>query len=311
MFVAALLLLVSWIGFIDALSSSSQIRAPTTQVKVSIQRHVPALSTPVEARREFLDYVWEHGGGLPILIRPKTTREKTDGLETTLQRRQLLPILMEEELLETTPEIGDSSIRCQLQYQVKHGGLLSSEIVPDSHLGTVTFATDTSQDGGITLTWDVTFDTREASRTFLWQFITEQTIRDSCNNFQAAYATPRIYQRTTMLSHSKYLPELTPEIAMDQWLQFCWKEGSGSPLPIPPVQMGSDVRWIIPPFLKERLVSTNTVKSQNGKADYAEVRYQVDNPSLFTYQVHSHRGRVRFVSIDDDTADTSNLVRME
>ena len=293
-------------GFAKALSTNLPSAPAHTQVKVCVERQLPALSTPEQARKEFLKFVWEHGGGLPILVLPRKTREETLDLETTLQRRKLFPILMEEELVLTTQSSDSASVSttpCQLQYQVTNGGLLSTEIVAGSHLGTVTFAPQ--QDTGIiTLTWDVVFDTKEASRTFLWQFVTEQTITDSCNNFQMAMAVPRLYQRTTMLSFdSKSLPaSTTPEkFMMDEWMQFCWREGSGFPLPLPPIiPNGDEVRWIVPPFLKERLLSTNTRATVKGTNKLcSEILYQVDNPSIFTYQVHSHRGRIRFLPVQD------------
>lgn len=294
-------------GFAKALSASLP-DAPANQVKVCIERQLPALSTPERARKEFLKFVWENGGGLPMFVLPRKTREKTPDLETTLERRKLFPILMEEELVLKTQSSDSASVStttsCQLQYQVKNGGLLSTEIVPGSHLGTVTFAPQ--QETGITsMTWDVVFDTKEASRTFLWQFVTERTIKDSCNNFQMAMAVPRLYQRTTMISfNTKSLPaSATPEkFMMDQWIQFCWREGSGFPLPFPPIMPnGDEVRWIVPPFLKERLLSINATATVEGSNDLcSEILYQVDNPSIFTYQVHSHHGRIRFIPVSDD-----------
>eukprot|EP00545_Synedropsis_sp_CCMP1620_P007716 CAMPEP_0119028092 /NCGR_PEP_ID=MMETSP1176-20130426/38314_1 /TAXON_ID=265551 /ORGANISM="Synedropsis recta cf, Strain CCMP1620" /LENGTH=218 /DNA_ID=CAMNT_0006984151 /DNA_START=1 /DNA_END=657 /DNA_ORIENTATION=+ len=102
---------------------------------------------------------------------------------------------------------------------------------------------------------------------------------------------------------------------MNKWLKFAWKEGSGLPLPIPPIQVG-DARWLVPPFLKEQLLSAITINNDNNSSASkiqhcgAEVQYQVDNPSLFTYQVHSHLGRIRFFSDRNDN-NNSGAVRME
>ena len=80
---------------------------------------------------------------------------------------------------------------------------------------------------------------------------------------------------------------------------FCWKESAGLPLPIPPVRTG-DVRWIIPPFLKERLVSKEVKKGMDGSVQAGELYYQVENANQFTYQAFSHRGRVHFLpSVDN------------
>jgi len=236
---------------------------------------------------------------------------------TKLQKRQLWPLFIKEELMlpmHDNDESSSSNSFQLLQYQVTDCGLLSKEIVPNSHLGTVSFAKQTtaidpndnssrsssSSSSMITMTWNVTFETKEPSRTFLWQFITEQIISHTCNNFQAVMAIPRVYQRTTLLKSQDVT--MTPQLVMEKWIQFCWKQGAGFPLPIPPVQTeGGNVRWIIPPFLKERLINTKTTTTGAGSNENCELQYRVKNPGLFTYQVHSHRGRVRFLSKSQDT----------
>lgn len=308
----------------------------TRGVKVQILRLLPNLSTPSDARRIWLQYVWEQGGGLPLFIATKASRSATSRpqLETTVQRRLLLPIGMEEELV--LEEKGDDVINiddilaaneedewCKITYQVKNSGLLATEIVPDTHLGTVTFArsTTTSEGQQIQMTWDVTFDTTSDSRTFLWQAMTERTITDTCNNLVAKLATPKLYTRHTILrpknnnnnnyNNDQDVPSetmMTPQSMMEEWIQFCWKEGAGFPLPIPPILVGREVRWIVPPFLRESLVSAktvaNTIKDPTSTNRVAEIQYRVDNPSLFTYQVHSHCGRVQFLVPDDDRDTT-------
>lgn len=273
---------------VEGFSSSSQ-----QQVKVRVERHLPSLSTPQGARQAWFDFVWEKGGGLPLLgVLPQQKREPTDNLETTIERRMLIPIGMEEQLI--VPPHGDEDYAstnnsAHVKYQVTKGGLLSTEIVPDSHLGVVTFELD-PQNGGTMMRWDVNFDTTEPSRTFVWQAVTERTITDTCDNFQASVATPDLYQRTTCLKSPG--KTIAPEQAMDQWVQFCWKQGGGFPLPIPPIIV-DDNRWIVPPFLKERLLSTET------KGDMAEIQYQVENPSQFVYQVYTHRGRIQLTPRND------------
>jgi hypothetical protein len=344
------------------------------KVKVQIRCFLPPSilsTTPQEARRAWLEFVWEKGGGLPLLgVLTETSRTATKDLETTVLRRRLLPIFMVEELITEEEEeetmLGDSESStgstsphrsCQVKYQVKNGGLLSTEIVPNSHLGVVTFEQTSTDDGiVIELIWDVTFDTTAASRTFLWQAVTERTVTDTCRNFQATIAIPKLYRRVTRLPITKkYYAQnkrnndndndnddddknssiLLLQQVMDDWIQFCWREGAGFPLPIPPIQAPSitskhnnnsqerTTRYIVPPFLKETLVSAKildspeTTNDNNPSSSHAaEIQYQVDNPSLFTYQVHSHRGRVRFFLEEDhandkDTTTTNTTDRKE
>lgn len=245
------------------------------QVKVCVQQSLPTtLKTPQEARRAWLDYVWEKGGGLPFLRVIPKQESTTLELETTVQRRKLFPIGMEEELL-AVEEDDKIDGTCQVQYTVQDGGLLSTEIVPGSHLGVVTFTyspppdnkgdEEARKEGVVQLVWDVTFDTTSASRTFIWQAVTKQTISDTCNNFQAAMAVPKLYSRQTMLKLSPKMKSAILKTAasnndddarrilqhvMDEWIQFCWKDGAGFPWPVPPIfPKGQDTRWIVPPFL--------------------------------------------------------------
>ena len=243
-----------------------------------------------------------------MLVIPSSADDRAQE-EQQQRRRRMLPVGMEETLLEESEE---KEGLYQLKYQVTKGGLLASEIVPGSHLGTVSFEQlavdqkegDSAASKTTRMVWDVTFDTMEEGRTGFWQAVTENTISETCNNFQASVATPKLYRRIT-----KLIPpdnkKITFEQIMQEWMSFCWEEGAGFPLPIPPICVGEkkDARWIVPPFLKERIVSSKVVNRRDDdddtSASYAELIYQVDNPSWFTYQVHSHLGRVRFQSNDE------------
>ena len=290
---------------IDALTA-----AVTSQRNVNVRREylLPNLRSSEDARKKWLDFVWEKGGGLPLLgVISRESRQSTLDFETTVQRRMLIPIGMEEELIIDTAGSSDDNVdlrsSVQVQYQVVNGGLLSTEIVPSTHLGTVTFS-PIGESKDITMVWDVTFDTTSVDRTGLWQAVTERTITDTCKNFVASLETPRIYRRTTIL-RPQAGKTLTPEETVEKWVDFCWKEGSGL-LPIPPLNI-ENVRWIIPPFLKEKLVSKSVQKDEDGSIVAGEINYQVENANLFTYQVYSHRGRVQFVpSIDSN--GTINMI---
>mmetsp|Transcript_20141 Transcript_20141/g.24828 ORF Transcript_20141/g.24828 Transcript_20141/m.24828 type:complete len:391 (+) Transcript_20141:212-1384(+) len=151
---------------------------------------------------------------------------------------------------------------------------------------------------------------------------------------------PNLYTRHTILlsrhhpplAEGSSLPILSTKEVMNRWIEFCWEGNAGLPLPIPPLTFGekeNKVRWIIPPFLKERIISlsstslleddidlkymqgkTNNMETKTSDADntdmseqsrtMCEIIYKVDNPGLLTYQVHSHLGRVRFIPIFDE-----------
>jgi hypothetical protein len=304
------------------------------QVKVTVENHYPTLSSPKEAQDSWLSFVWNKGGGLPALVIPsdnndndkKVNKEEISSNEGDAfikspklksSSRLLLPLFMKEELITSTyDEDNDESdtSEIELKYVVTDAGLLSSEIVPFTHLGTVTFAPCLEGQGGISITWDVTFDVTESSRRSFWQVFTNQMITDSLNNLSSYVAAPILYTRRTRLTSKPDSTLLTPKVAMEKWIDFCWKDGGGLPLP-PTLNYDQDdgkVRWVIPPFLKERIVSYGEVKTENvdsvdvdGHKSYppCEIIYTVDNPGITTYQVHSHLGRISFVPVFDNNSD--------
>ena len=230
----------------------------------------------------------------------------------------------------------------EVKYKVTDAGLLSTEIVPFSHLGTVQFSSSSSplssvsstnnkltSATGVTMIWDVTFLVTASSRRSFWQIFTNQMISDAINNFSSFVAIPKLYTRRTKLiqvfnsndndnhrhdennndlnNKKQNQLELSPKDVMDKWIQFCWKGGAGMPFP-PPIHYNENningdnvvqvpVRWIIPPFLKERITSSTCYydKKDEKEKEYCELCYTVDNPSIFTYQVHSHQGRIQFI----------------
>ncbi len=310
-----------------------------SSVQVVVKRDYPSLSSAKEARDAWLSYVWSDGGGLAAWVIPKDN-DKQNGVDggssaardtkklpfSFPSRRLLLPIFMEEELISSN----DYDYSCEdetneeeivLKYIVTDAGLLSSEIAPNSHLGTVTFTptlhSELEKGIGITMMWDVTFDVITSSRRSFWEAFTNKMITDASNNLSAYVATPILYTRRTRLANVDL--NLTPKQTMEAWVNFCWKGGGGLLLP-PPLcfdqeQGGSNgsgnVRWIIPPFLKERILSTTCRTQEEGeeesddKSTVCEILYTVDNPSIFTYQVHSHLGRVRFYNSKESSSSSS------
>ena len=297
--------------------------APSSRVQVRREVHLPNLATPSEAKRTWLAFVWEHGGGLPLVVAPIETRSQTDYLETSLQRRMLLPIGMQEELITNSTSSSSSSSSSSstrpdhesvdsetapIYYRVTNAGLLANEIVAGSHMGSVCFTLDPNN-MGTRIIWNVSFDTTSANRAFIWQAVTEQTIGDSCRNLQAATANPIQYQRVTFLRYpNNNHTHVSADQAMEDWIAFCWNRGGGLPTPLPPLRFNENKdRWIIPPFLHEQLISTAIERNTQGLPVSAMLQYRVVNPGWFTYQVFSHRGTVTFQQYDDE----SDSIRME
>ena len=265
--VGALLLLIA------AVSTST---ASTSRVAVRITQALDV--SAASAKAAFLDYTWRRGGGIPGLI----TNEG--------EARTLWPLRLEETLLPTTAE---DTVR----YTVTANGVLSIDLLPDTHSATVAFADDTDG-GGCTLSWDVAFDV--AARASFWEQFTQASVGAAAASLASHVATPLLYTRRMRLAASV-------DATLEQWLQFVWDEGGGLPLPPPlPLDRGDPStrsgrsRVIVPPFLRERV--------QYVDAQARELRYTVDNPGWLTYQVHSHAGRVRFLEVDDVSSVATEMV---
>ncbi len=288
-------------------------------VQVVVQRHFPHLTSSLEAKNSWLSYVWNKGGGLPIWVIPRYIgNEEEDDISNNMvselhinKSRLIFPVLMEEKLIYDGYD-QDESKDIVVKYKVTNAGLLSSEIIPNSHSGTLSFSSSSSSGGqvsGVSMTWKVIFDVTNPSRRDFWQFITKNMITDASNNFSSYLATPILYIRRTKLYSKPDSSLLTPQLALESWKEFCWKEGAGMPL-VPPLIFDKDdaeVRYIVPPFLKERILSSKCVTKYARNSDdindvddvdefrpYCELVYTVDNPGITTYQVHSHIGRITF-----------------
>lgn len=254
---------------------------------VSVKVTRPLAVNPTKAREAWFSYTWEHAGGLPGLFLPK----ESDDARTRL----LVPFFAEETILQdeeiTTVEESDEEI---VRYTLtKLGPIWASEIQPDSHMGVVCFAPN--RDGeGCTMTWSCTFTTLK--RRWLWQAVTQQMIGSACDNLASYVATPQMY------THITRLVGCTPKRAMEEWATFVFQEGGGLPINPPFVVTSAkdkteqNVEILrIPPFLREKIVSVD-----DNDTNACTLGYKVLNPGLFTYQVHTHAGRVRFVQRDED-----------
>lgn len=239
------------------------------KVSVHASRTLSSVS-PTEVLEAFQEYTWKKGGGLPVHVIHNHEKE-----------RILVPLMATEELSIEDHNEGSQS-QLSLSYQLRElGPIWRSEIVSDSHIAKVTFEKDNKD---TILTWDVEFITKRNQK--LWEFITQQMIDQACNNLQTYCAKPILFSHKVEMHTDRNSVELS-----DQWFEFVWKNGGGLPLPIAPIALTSDyhTRMIAPPFLVEQI---NSIESKPGRC--AQVVYTVKNPSIFTYQVHSHIGRVYF-----------------
>jgi len=239
-------------------------------VCVRVVRRLPV--GPTDARDAWLEYQWQGGGGLPVIV-----------LLQPESKRVVAPLLLEETLLNASGVTSSEEI---LGYTVSGCGLLTTELEPGSHSATVRFL-PTNGSTACEMCWDVAFRTQQ--RQWLWQGVTERMIGDAADNIASYLATPLLYTRRMTFA----APSASK--ALQEWIEFVWNEGGGLPVPTPILLNEGNARgegrtrMIVPPFLKERIVSVDA-------KDFS-VTYTVDNPGLFTYQVHSHRGRVRFHDI--------------
>lgn len=259
------------------------------KVSVCITRRIPNVR-PIEAFQGFLDFTWKKGGGLPVFC--------IVDKETPLKRNLLL--LGEEILLNSTHTHKDSDRNIVQEYKLTTlGPVWKSEIEAGSHLGVVSFSSfdEDKLNGcsGIEMTWNVSFST--LNRQSFWQLVTESSISDACDNLVAYVSEPILMTKRLSIQ-----TQFSPEALAKEWLEFVWRGGGGLPLPLPPFALGGNGhdRIIVPPFLIERILEINET------SEYTDIIYTVVNPSLITYPVFTHLGRVRFQRSGDLRGSNSN-----
>ncbi|OEU09943.1 hypothetical protein FRACYDRAFT_248195 [Fragilariopsis cylindrus CCMP1102] len=269
----------------SAFSSSSNDRSSSTtssrKVNVCETRKIPGVSI-TQAYQGFLDFTWKKGGGLPVLL----IVDKDNPSKRNL-------FLLGEEL----------------------GPVWKSEIEEGSHTGVVSFTSFEDEEeegvnsnndgyrhsssGGAEMTWNVSFQT--LNRNNLWQSVTESSISDACDNLVCYLSKPLLMTKRVSICRRRRQTQPQPQpqqllnhkVLAKEWMGFIWRKGGGLPLPLPPIPLRSDWndRMIVPPFLIERIVEINETSS-----DYTDIIYTVVNPSIVTYPVYTHLGRVRFQS---------------
>ena len=273
-------------------SLSTQLNQLNPQeVRCVVSKEFPSV-TPIEAREAWLNFTWTNGGDLPIII------QKVEHNGNVLRRRRLLPLLAEETLLEdddvNVPMTADE--RLVMQYKLTEmGPFWKSEIKEDSHLGTLSFSpsseTGKLSDVGCKMIWNVTFVALK--RQSFWEAVTQNTISDACNNLESFLAEPIKFTLSTDIS-----TEAKPSVIEESWFDFIWRNGGGLPLPpaLPLDERGFQ-RLLIPPFLKERIIS----RANKSDSEMGEIYYTVDNPGLIF--LHNHLGRITFSSVEGEAND--------
>lgn len=114
---------------------------------------------------------------------------------------------------------------------------------------------------------------------------------------------PRLFTMSSNICGTQ--GKIDAKYARDECLEFVWMKGGGLPLP-PPLPYGETVdkhRHIrrnllrIPPFITESIIETHESKEKAG------FRYTLNSPgwATFPFLMHSHVGRVEFLTIDDDS----------
>ncbi|MGK3734172.1 MAG: hypothetical protein ACI90V_001009 [Bacillariaceae sp.] len=296
-----------------AFSSSGAGGRSSSSRKVNVceTRKIPGVSV-TQAYQGFLDFTWKKGGGLPVLLI----------LDKDNPSKRNLFLLGEEVLLNNTSSTAttthnddddkennnynNNNNKIVQEYKLtKLGPIWKSEIEQGSHTGVVSFTSfeadeeeesNNNNDGscrrhssssvGTEITWNVSFQT--LNRKSLWQSVTESSISDACDNLICYLSEPLLMTKRVSIRRR----QLNHKILANEWMEFIWRKGGGLPLPLPPIQLRSDWndRIIIPPFLIERIVEINET------SDYTDIIYTVVNPSIITYPVFTHLGRVRFQS---------------
>jgi hypothetical protein len=241
------------------------------------------LDVPCEQAQEaWLDCQWQQGGGLLGVY--VWTSDETNV-------RRVAPIWMQERLLGLTEQSVSSPNENTIRYQVTDMGLFSFDLDASSHSATVQFVSNPKRHVNMTtMIWDVEFQAQHCRE--LWQAMTQCNLQMAASNLKAYVATPSYYQRTTFLQS-----DLSIKQVMEEWKSFIWHQGGGLPLP-PPVRLNDQDRLIVPPFLMERLQSME--QPSIGDDNHGVIRYTVVNPGIFTYQVHTHAGKISFTEEEDE-----------
>ncbi|KAL3913595.1 MAG: hypothetical protein SGARI_000578 [Bacillariaceae sp.] len=269
-------------------------------------------------RDAWLEYHWKRGGGLPIYVLQGTNDESS--LEGS--KRTIAPVMMEETILDETS--GTNERECELLYMVtKPGPFFQTDLVPDSHKGTVKFQSlrDKYGQDQCRMTWEVTFDT--ARFNLLYQSFTEFTVGTAARTVEEAARTPQTLVVQTTLNmkvpqqDEKSTKQQHPAIeAGKQWVDFFWYNGGGLPMPpsihfgdklFDPLEKGPRLKLLRLPVIVESL------RRRSKYRESSSWEYAMDNPGWLTFPIliHTHKGKVQFaLSTDSPPSDDRALIDM-
>lgn len=285
-----------WAFCLREIRAFSATKQPASAVTIVVER-ILASTTPREARDAWLSYVFENGGGIPSLVLP--LREKN----AICQSRLLIPLLVKEDLIREHGTEPQQYSESYVTYEISDlGPFLKADISSGSHIGTVRFSspgsTEIDDSAVVLMRWEVKFTALRKAK--LWEKVTKVIVELASDNLVSYLCTPCRYIRCTYLrgpGDSKCA--LTPEQAKNAFIRFSMCEGGGLPINPPIVlsnQLNKECVEIVrlPTFLREAIQSVVPYQTSG-----YEVTYKVMNPGLLTFPVHSHRGRVRFLPVQD------------
>jgi hypothetical protein len=304
----------------SAFSSSNGRSSSSRKVNVCETRKIPGVSI-TQAYQGFLDFTWKKGGGLPVLlILDKDNPSKRNLFllgEEVLSKNTSSTTTHNDDDDDKSKEKNNNNNKIVQEYKLTKLGLVwKSEIEEGSHTGVVSFTSFEDEEegannnndgyrhsssGGTEITWNVCFQT--LNRKSLWQSITESSISDACDNLVCYLSEPLLMtKRVSIRRQAQPQPQqlMNHKVLAKEWMEFIWRKGGGLPLPLPPIPLRSDWndRMIVPPFLIERIVEINET------SDYTDIIYTVVNPSIITYPVFTHLGRVRFQSLSSSSSSS-------
>ena len=261
-------------------------------VVVSIRRTFPKVN-PRDARDAWITYHWKQGGGLPIII------QSYNSTSCDVFERTIFPVLMKE-TLQIYP-CGEDASFTQLEYKVSEAGPIYQDVIKNSHNAVVTFSSN-KEENECEMVWNVTFSTSKW-RDF-YTAMTQFLVGTSANTVQEALSSPRVFKMSSTINDYN----MNARSAFNTCLEFVWMNGGGLPLP-PPISYGQTLKdsmvrknlLRIPPLITESIIETLESDTMAG------FDYTLNRPGWLTFPflMHTHRGKVRFRTVDDNSLSIS------
>lgn len=272
-------------------------------VSVRITKNITFVS-PSEAIDAWLEHHWKKGGGLPIFV----TRSEDD---TTL-KRVIYPVAMEESISLPIEATKSQDIVTFLYHVSKPGPFFASDLVPNSHQGTVTISSNDR-----TMTWEVGFETTRFRR--LYQLFTEFTVGVAARTVEEALQPSQLLTLQATIPRGEVAEDAVTNVRR-AFLEFFWARGGGLPLP-PPIPYGELLSegggaartklLRIPPLITESIVSNDYEYASSDKR--ADIVYQLEQPgwTTFPFLIHTHLGRIQLLQSETNENNVDMLWQVE